>query len=337
MRALEREAGAKFHEKSAARLMRVQFALAGGRFPKMTTKTKKVRKAVLPVAGLGTRFLPATKAIPKEMLTVVDKPLIQYAVEECIASGIEHVIFVTGRRKSAIEDHFDLAPELENFLEERGKSESARTVREIGADIQFSYTRQSAALGLGHAVLCAAELVGDEPFAVLLGDVIMESSVPATRELIEVCYATGGGAIHVERVPRERLHFYGIIDAESEKAPAGAEEFDWHDRLLRVKNLVEKPSADKAPSDLGITGRYVLPPEIFDYLAETKPGAGGEIQLTDGLCRLAADGRLCATVFEGRTHDAGDKLGFLQATVEIGLKDPKLGKDFREYLRKLRL
>jgi UTP--glucose-1-phosphate uridylyltransferase len=305
--------------------------------PNMTAKLRKVRKAVLPVAGLGTRFLPATKAIPKEMLTVVDKPLIQYAVEECMASGIEHIIFVTGRRKSAIEDHFDLAPELENFLEGKGKSESARTVREIGGDLQFSYTRQSVALGLGHAVLCAAELVGDEPFAVLLGDVIMDSAVPATRELIEICDATGGGAIHVERVPRERLHFYGIIDADQVNAPSGAEKSAWHDRLLKVNNLVEKPSADKAPSDMGITGRYVLPPEIFDYLAETKPGAGGEIQLTDGLCRLAADGKLYATVFQGRTHDAGDKLGFLQATVEIGLKDPKLGKSFREYLRGLKL
>jgi UTP--glucose-1-phosphate uridylyltransferase len=303
----------------------------------MTTKYKKVRKAVLPVAGLGTRFLPATKAVPKEMLTVVDKPLIQYAVEECMASGIEHVIFVTGRHKSAIEDHFDLAPELENFLEERGKSESAQAVREIGGDLQFSYTRQSVAKGLGHAVLCAAELVGDEPFAVLLGDVIMDSRIPATRELVEICEATGGaGAIHVERVPRERLHYYGIIDAEPAKS-AGEANFGWRDRLLRVKDLVEKPSADKAPSDLGITGRYVLPPEIFDYLAETKPGAGGEIQLTDGLCRLAADGKLYATVFQGRTHDAGDKLGFLQATVEIGLKDPKLGNQFREYLRKLKL
>ncbi len=305
--------------------------------PIMTPKPRKVRKAVLPVAGLGTRFLPATKAIPKEMLTLVDKPLIQYAVEECMASGIEHIIFVTGRRKSAIEDHFDLAPELESFLEERGKSESARTVREIGGDLHFSYTRQSAALGLGHAVLCAAELVGDEPFAVLLGDVIMDSPVPATRELIEICDATGGGAIHVERVPRERVHLYGIIDAAKVDTPAGAEKSAWHDRLLRVKDLVEKPSADKAPSDLGITGRYVLPPEIFDYLTETEPGAGGEIQLTDGLCRLAADNKLYATVFQGRTHDAGDKLGFLQATVEIGLKNPKLGKSFREYLQRLKL
>jgi UTP--glucose-1-phosphate uridylyltransferase len=303
----------------------------------MTAKTRKVRKAVLPVAGLGTRFLPATKAMPKEMLPIVDKPLIQYAVEECIASGIEHVIFVTGRRKSAIEDHFDLAPELESFLEGRGQSDRAQMVREISGGLQFSYTRQSAALGLGHAVLCAAELVGDEPFAVLLGDVIMDGPVPATRELIEICSATGAGAIHVERVPRERIHLYGIIDAESAAAPASAEKAPWHERLLRVKDLVEKPAAEKAPSDLGITGRYVLPAEIFDYLAETKPGAGGEIQLTDGLCRLAAQQKLYATVFEGRTHDAGDKLGFLQATVEMGLKDPKLGKDFRDYLRKLKV
>lgn len=303
----------------------------------MTTKSRKLRKAVLPVAGLGTRFLPATKAIPKEMLTVVDKPLIQYAVEECIASGIEHLIFVTGRRKSAIEDHFDLAPELENLLEGRGKSEMARTVRDVGAGLRFSYTRQSVAKGLGHAVLCAADLVGDEPFAVLLGDVIMDSPVPATRELVEICEATGGaGAIHVERVPRERLHFYGIIDAAPANAPGGAKGA-WHGRLLRVNDLVEKPNADKAPSDLGITGRYVLPPEIFEYLAETQPGAGGEIQLTDGLRRLAANGQLYATVFEGRTHDAGDKFGFLQANVELGMKDPKLGNQFREYLRKLKL
>jgi UTP--glucose-1-phosphate uridylyltransferase len=179
----------------------------------MSDKLKRVRKAVLPVAGLGTRFLPATKAIPKEMLTVVDKPLIQYAVEECIASGIEHVIFVTGRRKSAIEDHFDSAPELEQFLEQRGKPNEAKMVRDISGGIHFSYTRQSEALGLGHAVLCAAELVGNEPFAVLLGDVIMDGAVPATRTLIDVYEATGQGAIHVEEVPRERVHLYGIIDA----------------------------------------------------------------------------------------------------------------------------
>jgi UTP--glucose-1-phosphate uridylyltransferase len=297
----------------------------------MSGKIKKVRKAVLPVAGLGTRFLPATKAIPKEMLTVVDKPLIQYAVEECIASGIEHVIFVTGRRKSAIEDHFDLAPELESFLEERGKPDHAKMVREISGGLHFSYTRQSEALGLGHAVLCAAELVGDEPFAVLLGDVIMEGPVPATRELMEIHNLTGGGAIHVERVPRERVHLYGIIDG----VPEGGTRFG--DRLLRVKDLVEKPTADKAPSNLGVTGRYVLPPEIFEYLENTKPGTGGEIQLTDGLKRLAAENKLFASIYDGKTYDAGDKLGFLQATVEMGLKNPKLGPDFRTYLRGLKL
>jgi UTP--glucose-1-phosphate uridylyltransferase len=297
----------------------------------MAEKVKKVRKAVLPVAGLGTRFLPATKAIPKEMLTVVDKPLIQYAVEECIASGIEHVIFVTGRRKSAIEDHFDLAPELERLLEERGKPAHAKMVREISGGLHFSYTRQSEALGLGHAVLCAAELVGDEPFAVLLGDVIMEGAVPATRELIEIYEATGAGAIHVERVPRERVHLYGIVDAVPDKNSR------WGDKVQRARDLVEKPKAEQAPSNLGITGRYVLPPEIFEYLEQTKPGAGGEIQLTDGLRRLAAENRLMACIYDGRTHDAGDKLGFLQATVELALKNPKLGEGFRAYLRELKL
>ena len=299
----------------------------------MTEKTRKVRKAVLPVAGLGTRFLPATKAMPKEMLPVVDKPLIQYAVEECAASGIEHIIFVTGRRKSAIEDHFDLSPELESFLEEHGKPEQARMVREISNGLHFSYTRQSEALGLGHAVLCAAELVGDEPFAVLLGDVIMEGAIPATRELVEIYEATGAGAIHVERVPRERVHLYGIVDV----APDQPRHPRWGDRLLAVRNLVEKPTAEKAPSNLGVTGRYVLPPEIFGYLAETKPGTGGEIQLTDALCRLAAEDKLFACIYEGKTYDAGDKLGFLQATVEIALKDPKLGAGFRAYLRGLKL
>ncbi|HKV06394.1 MAG TPA: UTP--glucose-1-phosphate uridylyltransferase GalU [Candidatus Acidoferrales bacterium] len=297
----------------------------------MSGKTKKVRKAVLPVAGLGTRFLPATKAIPKEMLTVVDKPLIQYAVEECIASGIEHVIFVTGRRKSAIEDHFDLAPELESLLEGRGKPEHARLVREVSGGLTFSYTRQSEPLGLGHAVLCAAELVGDEPFAVLLGDVIMHGAIPATRELVKIYEATGAGAIHVERVAPERVHLYGIVDAKPEK------QFRRGKRVLRVKDLVEKPSAEKAPSNLGVAGRYVLPPEIFDYLRKTEPGAGGEIQLTDGLRRLAEQNKLLACIYRGKTYDAGDKLGFLQATVEIALKNRELGESFRAYLRGLNL
>jgi UTP--glucose-1-phosphate uridylyltransferase len=297
----------------------------------MSETRKRVRKAVLPVAGLGTRFLPATKAMPKEMLPVVDKPLIQYAVEECIASGIENIIFVTGRRKNAIEDHFDSAPELERFLEERGKPQQAQMVREISGGLHFSYTRQSEALGLGHAVLCARELVGDEPFAVLLGDVIMDGPAPATRSLVQIYEATGLGAIAVEEVPLDSVHLYGIIDA------APAKDARWSGPLLRVKDLVEKPAADKAPSNLGVTGRYVLPPEIFEYLEQTSPGAGGEIQLTDGLRKLAQRQGLYATIYEGKTHDAGDKLGFLKATVEIALKNPKFGADFRAYLRGLKL
>jgi len=299
----------------------------------MTASNKKVRKAVLPVAGMGTRFLPATKAMPKEMLPVVDKPLIQYAVEECAASGIEHVIFVTGRRKSAIEDHFDVAPELERLLEERGRPEQARMVREISNGLHFSYTRQSEALGLGHAVLCAAELVGDEPFAVLLGDVIMDGRVPATRELVEIYEATGAGVVHVEPVARERLHLYGIVDP----GPAQASSTRWGDRVLPVRGLIEKPAAEQAPSNLGVVGRYVLPPEIFGYLEQTQPGTGGEIQLTDALCRLAKENKLLACVYQGKTYDAGDKLGFLRATVEFGLRDPKLGAAFRSYLQGLKL
>lgn len=297
----------------------------------MNERPKRVRKAVLPVAGLGTRFLPATKALPKEMLPVVDKPLIQYAVEECVASGIENVIFVTGRRKNAIEDHFDSAPELERFLEERGKPQQAQMVREISRGLHFSYTRQSEALGLGHAVLSARDLVGDEPFAVLLGDVIMDGPVPATRALIEIYETTGMGAIDVQEVTRERVELYGIIDATPAKDPR------WGERLMRVNDLVEKPHADKAPSNFGVTGRYVLPPVVFNYLAQTKAGAGGEIQLTDALRMLARQNGLWAYVYDGKTYDAGDKLGFLKANVEIALKNPRLGQDFRAYLQGLKL
>src|ERR1700723_4370508 len=219
----------------------------------MTTNRKRVRKAM-----------------PKEMLPVVDKPLIQYAVEECIASGIEHVIFVTGRRKNAIEDHFDFAPELESFLESKGKSQQAQMVREISGGLHFSYTRQNEALGLGHAVLTARELVGDEPFAVLLGDVIMDSTVPATRSLIEIYDETGNGAITVQEVEAAELQFYGVISSSPGKIPR------WGDSVLRLNDMVEKPKSDEAPSNLGVSGRYVLPPEIFDYLDQTTPVAGGE-------------------------------------------------------------
>jgi UTP--glucose-1-phosphate uridylyltransferase len=296
----------------------------------MTTK-KRVRKAVLPAAGLGTRFLPATKAQPKEMLPVVDKPLIQYAVEECLASGIENIIIVTGRGKNAIEDHFDSSPELERFLEEHGHSDRAELVRRISNMIHFSYTRQSEPLGLGHAVLTARDLVGDEPFAILLGDVISNGPVPATRPLVEVYEATGMGAITVEPVPPERVHLYGIVDARPEPGQK------WGDRLLRVHDLIEKPKAENAPSNLSVTGRYVLPPEIFSYLEQTKPGSGGEIQLTDALRMLAKREGLWAYVDEGKFYDAGDKLGFLKATVEIALENAEFGEDFRAYLRSLKL
>lgn len=297
----------------------------------MTRPAKRVRKAVLPAAGLGTRFLPATKAQPKEMLPVVDKPLIQYVVEECIASGIESVIIVTGRGKYPIEDHFDSSPELERFLEARGKTDQAELVRAISNMVHFSYTRQKDPLGLGHAVLTARELVGDEPFAVLLGDVIIPGPRPATRQLIEIYEETGIGAIAVEAVPKEKTYLYGIVDGK----PAAHSK--WGNRLIDVRDLVEKPSAEEAPSNLAVTGRYVLPPEIFDCLARTSPGRGGEIQLTDGLRLLAQEHGLRAYSYDGKSYDAGDKLGFLKATVEIALENAEFGQEFRTYLRALPL
>jgi UTP--glucose-1-phosphate uridylyltransferase len=299
----------------------------------MTTK-RRVRKAVLPAAGLGTRFLPATKAQPKEMLPVVDKPLIQYTVEECVASGIDNIIIVTGRGKNAIEDHFDSNPELERFLEEKGQPERAELVRQISRMVHFSYTRQSEPLGLGHAVLAAKELVGDEPFAVLLGDVII-SGPPATKALMDVYDATGMGAILVEQVPREKTRLYGIVDAQAGEKES--REARWNDRLLRIRHLVEKPAPEDAPSNLGITGRYVLPPETFDYLEATVPGSGGEIQLTDALRQLAEKKGLWALILEGKSYDAGDKLGFLKATVELGMENPDFGEEFREYVKTLKI
>ncbi len=301
------------------------------RFPMHPYTIRKVRKAVLPAAGLGTRFLPATKAQPKEMLTVVDKPQIQYVAEECVAAGIEHIIIVTGKGKNSIEDHFDYAPVLESFLESKGKTAQMEMVREIGNMVQVSYTRQKEPLGLGHAVLVARDLVGDEPFAVLLGDVLIPGENPATKQLIDVYNATGIGAIAVEEVPKNRTHLYGIVDGEpAPMAPFGS-------RLLRIRDLVEKPKPENAPSNLAITGRYVLPPSIFDCLARTKPGAGNEIQLTDGLRLLAQEQGLYAYIYEGVSYDAGDKLGFLKATVEIALQNQELGPDFRAYLKQLKL
>ncbi len=292
---------------------------------------KKVRKAVLPAAGLGTRFLPATKAQPKEMLNVVDKPQIQYVVEECVASGIEHIIIVTGKGKNAIEDHFDYNPTLERFLEEKGRHDQAELVRHISDMVQVSYTRQKEPLGLGHAVLVAKDLVGDEPFAVLLGDVLIPGENPATKQLVKVYEATGVGAIAVEEVPREKTHLYGIVAGDA--APQGP----FGERLLRIRELVEKPKPVEAPSNLAITGRYVLPPSIFDCLERTKPGAGGEIQLTDAMKILAKEVGLWAYIYEGVSYDAGDKLGFLIATVEIALQNNQLGEPFRNYLKGLKL
>jgi UTP--glucose-1-phosphate uridylyltransferase len=294
-------------------------------------KRQKVRKAVLPAAGLGTRFLPATKAQPKEMLTVVDKPQIQYVVEECVAAGIEHIIIVTGRGKSSIEDHFDASPLLEKFLEDKGKTDQVEMVRSISDMVQISYTRQKEPLGLGHAVLVARDLVGDEPFAVLLGDVLIPGKNPATKQLIDVYEATGVGAIAVEEVPKNKTHLYGIVNAEPALQPP------FGTRLLRIKDLVEKPKPENAPSNLAITGRYVLPPDIFEYLAQTKPGAGGEIQLTDGLRILAQEQGLWAYIYEGVSYDAGDKLGFLIATVELALQNEELGAGFKAYLKSLKL
>jgi UTP--glucose-1-phosphate uridylyltransferase len=292
---------------------------------------QKVRKAVLPAAGLGTRFLPATKAQPKEMLSVVDKPQIQYVVEECVASGIQHVIIVTGKGKNSIEDHFDNSPVLERFLEEKGKTELAELVRRISNMVQVSYTRQKEPLGLGHAVLVAKDLVGDEPFAVLLGDVLIPGPNPATKQLIDVYESTGTGAIAVEEVPREKTYLYGIVDGQPAPHPPFGE------RLLRIRDLVEKPRPQNAPSNLAITGRYVLPPSIFGCLERTKPGAGGEIQLTDGLRLLAKEQGLWALIYEGISYDAGEKLGFLKATVELALQNPEFGEDFRAYLKTLNL
>ena len=301
----------------------------------------RVRKAVLPAAGLGTRFLPATKAIPKEMIPVVDKPVIQYAVEECVASGIDEIILVTGRGKSAMEDHFDSAPELEGALIAKGKHELASLVRDLSRMAKISCTRQHEALGLGHAVLTAKELVGAEPFAVLLPDVIIHGARAATRQLLDVYEATGEGAIAVDPVPLEQIHLYGVIQpAEKGGRSPGAQRAaglpaGMRERLTAVADLVEKPKREEAPSNLSVTGRYVLPAEIFACLERTAPGRGGEIQLTDGLRLLAKEQGLWAYRYEGTAYDAGDKLGFLKATVELALRNEDLGSAFREYLKKL--
>ncbi len=289
-----------------------------------------IRKAVFPAAGLGTRFLPATKAQPKEMLPVVDKPLIQYAVEEAVASGVDNIVMVTGRGKSAIEDHFDVSYELESVLEERGKTELLRQIHDLADLINMTYVRQKQALGLGHAILMAREAVGGEPFAVMLGDDIIDSNVPCLRQMIAIYEQYGQSVVAIQEVEGKAISSYGVI--------AGKPVPDTGGRLWEISELVEKPPFEKAPSNLAIIGRYILTPEIFGAIASTDPGAGGEIQLTDGLRNLLAGGqKIYGWKFEGRRHDAGDKLGFLKATVEFALKRSDLGGPFREYLKTLDL
>ncbi len=286
----------------------------------------RIRKAVFPAAGLGTRFLPATKAQPKEMLPLVDKPVIQYVIEEAVASGIESIIIVTGRGKNAIEDHFDVSYELEHTLHERGQKDLLREIRSISDMIQVSYVRQKEALGLGHAVLCARDLVGNEPFAVFLGDDVIESRTPAMKQMMRIFARHQCSLLAVERIPRERSRSYGVVahDGRS-KGP-----------LFRVTDLVEKPAPDEAPSDLAIIGRYILTPEIFSHLEKTPPDAKGEIQLTNGLRSLLKKQPIAACIFEGKRFDTGNKLGFLKATVEFALKRKDLGREFRDYLKGLK-
>ena len=291
---------------------------------------KKVRKAVFPAAGLGTRFLPATKAQPKEMLPLIDKPIIQYGVEEAMASGCDQIIMVTGRGKSAIEDHFDTSYELEKMLEERGKTDLLKIVQQISDMIHIAYVRQKEALGLGHAVLMGAELVGDEPFAVILPDDVIDSRVPCLKQMIEVYNETGCSVLATQVVEGPAISAYGVLDA---KPVAGK----YDGRLFEVRDLVEKPKLEEAPSNLAIIGRYILTPAIFDMLSSIQPGSGGELQLTDGLRALLRKEKIYGFTFEGKRHDAGEKLGFLKATVEFALKRDDLGKDFREYLNTLKL
>jgi UTP--glucose-1-phosphate uridylyltransferase len=281
-----------------------------------------IRKAVFPAAGLGTRFLPATKAQPKEMLPLVDKPIIQYGVEECVAAGIDNIILVTGRGKNAIEDHFDVSVELETFLEARGKKELLAEIQQISNLIHFAYVRQGEPLGLGHAVLVTRNLVGNEPFAVILGDDVIDAQPPAIRQMMDVFDELQGPVLAIERVPHADVSAYGIIDAEEVR-----------DGVYRIKDLVEKPPRDEAPSDLAIIGRYILTPDIFPALEATAKDRTGEIQLTNGLRHLLKSRPIYGCRIDGVRHDTGNKLGFLKAVVYFALRRPDLAQPFRDYLR----
>jgi UTP--glucose-1-phosphate uridylyltransferase len=289
----------------------------------------KIRRALFPAAGLGTRFLPATKAQPKEMLPLVDKPIIQYAVEEAVLSGLENLVIITGRGKNAIEDHFDISYELEKILEERGKSSLLNLVRAVSEMVHIAYIRQKEALGLGHAILIARDLMNEEPFAVLLGDDVIVADVPCVRQMMDIYDRYENSIVAIMEVPREETSRYGIINAKPMPSSGGS--------LFEVLDMVEKPPVEQAPSNLAIIGRYILNPSIFETLSGTGAGSGGEIQLTDGLRRLLGREKILAYKFEGKRHDAGEKLGFLQATVEFALKNPELGLAFRSYLKSLDL
>jgi UTP--glucose-1-phosphate uridylyltransferase len=282
----------------------------------------KVTKAVFPVAGLGTRFLPATKSSPKEMLPLIDKPLVQYVVEEAVASGIQQILFVTGRGKRAIEDHFDISTELELHLEEKGKKKTLQKMREIDEMVDIFYVRQKKALGLGHAILCARDFVGDEPFAVLLGDDIIDSRRPCLKQLLDVFDQHAASVLALEKVPRENISSYGCVKADQ-----------LSERVFRVTDMVEKPSPEEAPSDMAIIGRYVLTPHIFQLLEQQEAGKGGEIQLTDAILKLSRQESVYGCLFEGQRHDCGDKLGFLKATVDMALKRDEFKVEFEAYLR----
>jgi len=284
----------------------------------------KIKKAIIPAAGLGTRFLPATKAQPKEMLPIVDKPTIQYIVEEAVSSGIEEILIVTGRNKRAIEDHFDKSVELELALKNKGKDNLLNLVEDISNMVDIHYIRQKEPKGLGHAIYCARAFVGNEPFAVMLGDDVIEAKEPALKQMIEVFDKYNCSVIGVQEVPEDDVSKYGIIDSSFIE-----------DRIYKINNLVEKPKKKDAPSRMAIMGRYIITPEIFDILKHTKPGAGGEIQLTDALKELLSKEVIYAYNFEGKRYDVGDKLGYLMATVEFALKRDDLKNDFAKYLIKL--
>jgi UTP--glucose-1-phosphate uridylyltransferase len=290
----------------------------------------RVRKAVFPAAGLGTRFLPATKAQPKEMLPLVDKPIIQYGVEEAMQSGCDQIIIITGRGKQAIEDHFDVSYELERMLEDRGKTDLLKIVRDISDMIHVSYVRQKEALGLGHAVLMARELVGNEPFAVLLADDVIDADVPCLKQMMQVFDQTQCSVLAAQVIEGPAISSYGVLKVKPADARFGG-------RLYEIMDMVEKPKLEEAPSNIAVIGRYILTPTVFETLSQTKAGVGGELQLTDGMRALLKKEKMYGYVFEGKRHDTGDKLGFLKATVEFALKRPDLGGPLRQYLKDLKL